>query len=381
MNSKERVITALEHNEPDRVPTGEIGIDYPIIERVLARKTFYRTKWKELKALWEGKRNEVVESYKKDIVDLTKKLELDFIPVFLIPFFPLDPLGLKNIIKKPRFIDEYTWEDGDGDIWKFLPGSEGWPTCIKQRELTIDDIQIPLKVEIDESQLELIRYVVKKLGKTHFILGRGVDGTFPWFIGGMENFLAKMVTEPEFIRKTIEASTKRAIEIGKVLIEEGCDGLLLETDYCGDQGPMMSPKHFKEYIYPSLAKHCAEFHKAGAWVIKHTDGNTWQILDMMIETGIDALHGIQTTAGMDIKEMKEKVGNKISLWGAIYSDLLIRGTEEEVAKEIEYDIKYAGLGGGLVITSGNTIQVETKYDNYMAMLRTVKKKGVYPINL
>jgi len=78
---KERVLLALKHKEADRVPVGEVSADYEIIEKVLGRKTFYRAKWREWQALWEGRRDEVVESQKKDIVDLAKKLEWDFVPV------------------------------------------------------------------------------------------------------------------------------------------------------------------------------------------------------------------------------------------------------------------------------------------------------------
>jgi uroporphyrinogen decarboxylase len=73
------------------------------------------------------------------------------------------------------------------------------------------------------------------------------------------------------------------------------------------------------------------------------------------------------------------VGDTITLWGAIDCDLLIRGAEEDVAREVEYDITQAGPGGGLVITSGNTIMVGVAYENYMAMLRAVREKGRYPI--
>lgn len=371
MLPKERVIRALNHQEPDRVPTGEIGIDYPITERVLGRETFYRAKWKEMIALWDGRRDEVVESTKRDLVDLVRKLELDFVPVFFVP-----PKGHRP--QKPKFLDTYTWEDEVGRIWKFSPESEGWPLCIQEVDVSLEEIKVPSTVEIDESELELVRYVVNELGDTHFILGRDADGTFPC-PGGITSFLLKMIAEPEFVSKAIQASTKTAIARGNALIEAGCDGILMGADYCENRGPMMSPHHFREYIFPSLKEHCTAFHKAGVWAIKHTDGNTWPIMDMMLETGIDGLHGIQTTAGMDMRELKEKVGDRIALWGAIDCDLLIRGTEEAVAREVEYDITSAGPGGGLIVTSGNTIMVGVRYENYMAMLKTVRDKGRYPI--
>jgi len=371
MLPKERVIRALNHEEPDRVPTGEIGIDYPITERALGRETLYRAKWREYMALWQGRRDEYVESCKRDIVDLVKTLGLDFVPVFPVP-----PKGYNPGM--PEFIDDYTWRERNGRIMKYSPVSGGHAICIKHPPVTTDDIIIPKKIEIKDSQLELVRHIVKELGDTHFILGRNGDGTYPQ-TGGLTNFLAKMHSEPEFVRKAIKASTKWAIEEGKILIEEGCHGICMGSDYCYKSGPMMSPKHFREFIYPSLKEHCTAFHKAGAYIIKHTDGNTWQILDMMVEAGIDAYQAIELQAGMDIKALKEKYDGKLCLFGGVDCSTLVAGTEEDVEREVEYAIRHGAPGGGLVLVSSNTIMAGVKYENYMKTLKTVKEKGVYSI--
>ena len=55
MTGKERVIAALEHREPDRVPTGENAVDYELVEKALGRPTLYNARWRELQALWQGK--------------------------------------------------------------------------------------------------------------------------------------------------------------------------------------------------------------------------------------------------------------------------------------------------------------------------------------
>ncbi|KPJ63426.1 MAG: hypothetical protein AMS15_00260 [Planctomycetes bacterium DG_23] len=373
MTPKERVIAALEHRQPDRVPTGEIGIDFPTTERVLGRKTLYRAKWTTYMALWEGRRDEYVESCKRDIVDLIKALELDYVPVFLVPRKGYAP-GM------PEFVEEYTWREKNGAVMKFSPESGGHAIAISHPEVSLDDIVVPEKTEVEDSQLELVRHIIKELGETHFILGRGADGTYPC-TGGITNFLMKMITEPEFVRKAIQARTKRAIAVGQVLIEEGCDGILMGSDYAYVSGPMMSPEHFKKFIYPALKEHCDQFHRAGAFVIKHTDGNTWQILDMMLDAGIDGYQAIELNAGMDIKRLKEKYGGRLCLFGGVDCATLVAGSAEDVREEVRYAIKYGAPGGGLVITSGNTIMAGVKYENYMAMLDEVRKSGQYPIRL
>jgi len=82
MTPKERVYTTLNHKEPDIIPWGEHAIDYTIYEMVLGRESFVRAKIKETKALWEGRRDEVVSSYKRDLIDLSDALGLDIINVY-----------------------------------------------------------------------------------------------------------------------------------------------------------------------------------------------------------------------------------------------------------------------------------------------------------
>lgn len=109
MTSKERVLKALDREEPDRVPVGEWGIDHDTVEKVIGHETYWRARAKETKDLWRGKRDEVVESYKKDLVELIEKLDHDLVPVHLVP-----PKGLAP--SKVKQIDEDTWKDEEGRI-------------------------------------------------------------------------------------------------------------------------------------------------------------------------------------------------------------------------------------------------------------------------
>ncbi len=85
MLPKERVIATLEHRPFDRVPVGEIGVDYPITDRTVGYETLYRAKWREYQAYWQGRRDEIVESYKRDIVALACTFERDVVPTPLVP--------------------------------------------------------------------------------------------------------------------------------------------------------------------------------------------------------------------------------------------------------------------------------------------------------
>src|SRR5512136_2044036 len=79
MTPKERMLAVLHGERPDQVPTGELGVDYPITEYVLGRSTYYRAKRKERSAVWNGGRDEVVASQKRDLVALARAMEWDFV--------------------------------------------------------------------------------------------------------------------------------------------------------------------------------------------------------------------------------------------------------------------------------------------------------------
>lgn len=364
MLPKERILYALHHREPDRIPVGEIGVDYPITERALGHPTLYRGKWKEYQALWQGRRDEYVESCKRDLVALARQFEWDFVPVFLVPPRDVAP-------RPPRFLSKYTWEEPDGRIMQFSPETEGHPVCVQYPPLSRETLRDE-PASIDPSQLELVEHVVRELGATHFILGRGEDGTFPHERYGLTELLTAMIDNPALVQQIIEIETRKAITINGALLDAGCDAVLPGDDYCSAKGPMMSPRHWRTFMLPALTKLCESAHRKGKYLIKHTDGNLWPLFDLLLEAGIDGWHGIQPSVGMDLTQLKARYGDRVCFWGGVEIDLLMEGTPDQVRSATHAAIKFAGSGGGLVLTSGNTLMVGARYENYLAMLEAAR---------
>ena len=95
MNSKERVRAALERRLPDRIPFGEFAIDFDTVERILGHETYVRAKAKCQIAFWEGRRDEVVQSWKEDGVELFRKLDcIDLVNLNAEAFGMAPPEGL-----------------------------------------------------------------------------------------------------------------------------------------------------------------------------------------------------------------------------------------------------------------------------------------------
>jgi uroporphyrinogen decarboxylase len=156
--------------------------------------------------------------------------------------------------------------------------------------------------------------------------------------------------------------------------------IMLGDDIAYRTAPMVSPAMYDEFIRPRLAKIVKVIHEEGALAVKHSDGNLWPILDMMISTGIDGINPIEPVAGMDIGEVKRKYGDRVCLIGNIdCGDLLSFGSEADVRRVVRDTIRTAGVGGGYIVSSSNTIHSAVKPENYRAMIEETHRSGVYPI--
>jgi uroporphyrinogen decarboxylase len=376
MTSKERVIAALKHIEPDRVPTGENQIDGYLVEQILGHPTLYNTGWKELEALWDGRRDAIVQDYCTAHVETVQALDWDYIRVPVVP-----PAGE---YQRPHMTGKYSWIDERGDEVHMNPDAGNIIIRSHFPDMRIDDLPDPDEpFEIDPTQLDALRYVVRELGDTHFIIGRSpIDGTFPWELTvGMEKFLMAMITDPEFVRRAAEVYVNRSIEYIKAMLDLGVDAVMTVDDYSDNRGPIMGKKLFQKFILPGIQRQCAAVHELGGYFIKHTDGNVWSILDDLVEIGIDGWHGIQTNIGMDLALLKERYGEKLCFFGGANCETLIAGTPEEVCAEVRYAIHHAAPGGGLIVTNSNVVQPGSRLENYTAMRQAVRDYGRYPISV
>ncbi len=100
MTSKERVIAALTHREPDRVPTGENQIDGHLVQEILGHPTLYNMGWQELEALWDGRREDIVQDYCTALVETARALEWDYARVPVVP--------ARREYKRPQMTGQYS---------------------------------------------------------------------------------------------------------------------------------------------------------------------------------------------------------------------------------------------------------------------------------
>ena len=118
MNGKQRIKAVLAREPVDRIPIGFFAIDFDTVEKILGHETYLRAKAKTQIAFWEGRRDEVVQSWKEDTIELYRKL--DFIDIINVGAMASGVAPPKDYApEKVRRIDANTWEAEDGRVWKY----------------------------------------------------------------------------------------------------------------------------------------------------------------------------------------------------------------------------------------------------------------------
>jgi uroporphyrinogen-III decarboxylase len=373
MNQKNRIITALKHEEADRIPTGENAIDGKLAKEILGTPLLYNMGWQELQAVWNGRRDEVVRDACRVHVELPLALEWDYVRV------PVVPAAKKY--SPPAMTGENSWINEQGYEVRFNPEAGNIITRNEFPEMTVGDLPDPeQEIVIDSSELDAIRHTVRELGNSHFVIARTpVDGSYPWAqTVGMESFLMKMIMDPDFVEKAVAVYVNRSLAYIKAMLAEGVDAIMTTDDYSDNRGPIMGMELFRKFVLPGIEKQCRVIHELGGYFIKHTDGNLWEVLDDLVEIGIDGWHGIQRNIGMEMGKLKQRYGNTLCLFGGVNAETLISGTPQAVREEVRTAIEQAGKGGGLVLTCSNVVPAGASLENYRAMRKAIADYGAYP---
>lgn len=212
---------------------------------------------------------------------------------------------------------------------------------------------LPLHYLSEEHMKETARYI-NQVTNNEFLLTAHGDGTFAIPDGdGMLDFVYRIADEPDAVKEEARKMADNAIEHNKRLRDAGIDSFILCSDYCFNNGPFLSPDMFREFVQPYLAEIIASIRADGAYAIKHTDGDIMPILDQLVECKPHALHSLDPMAGVDIKVIKERVGDKVALCGNVHCAHLQTGTDEQVLESCRYAMENGKPGGGYIFCTSN----------------------------
>ncbi len=222
------------------------------------------------------------------------------------------------------------------------------------------------------------RAVKEHTGKKALILHLNDVLSIPSRLMPFEDFLIKVYEEPELVKILISMSVDINLKMAKEAVKRGIKIAYTGDDFAYNSGPMMAPQVFRDIFYPELKRVVKGYKELGLLVIKHTDGNIYPILDMIVDSGFDCLDPIDPIAGMDLQKVKTDYGDRITLKGNVdCSTTLSFKTEKETIEETKKCLEIAMPGGGYILSSSNSIHSAVKPKNYTAMLDTLKKFGKY----
>jgi len=212
---------------------------------------------------------------------------------------------------------------------------------------------------------------------------RAVIGVFTWgayfvasFLRGMEDLMMDFAMRPDYAHHLIGRVTERLLTyLDRMLTEhgEGIDIVYMADDYCSQQAPLFSPRVFEEFVTPYLARVVDRVHQHDKKFLLHCCGAVRPLLPMIVDAGVDMIEPIQIRAeGMDPEGLKHDFGKDLCFYGGVdLQDILCHGTPDEVAAEVRRLCRILGQNGGYILGPGHTyIQIDAPVENILAMYDT-----------
>ncbi len=359
MTGKQRILAALSVQQPDRVPLYIHGINEAPIIGIGRHLT---------DGLPEPKGfHEMTDSEKMTLLDT----------LFLIhEAFGVDGFTSFEIgHEKP--VDEHRVKDDWGVVYTRNP--HGLPVPTGHPVTSVSDLN-GYKPPAPKPENLLLLEMARERFKGEKALFWLMRGTFvlSWRLAGMSHLMIQMIENPEFVHRIAAMTLEFNLQMLELLFEAGLDVLVVEDDIAQTKGPLIAPAHFLEFVNPYNKKIVKRAHDLGLKVVRHSDGNLWKLLDILLETGYDGLNPLEPHADMHLKAVKDYCGDRICLLGNIDCiDLLPDGTPEQVDDAVKQAIEDAGSGGGLIICSSNSLHPGVDPENCIAMFEATKRYGEY----
>jgi len=380
MTPRERVMAALNHQEPDRVPidlgqaTGD-GITLGAYRKLLRHLGLddSRIHVRDRRGQTARVDEEVLRRFRVDVRGIGLGA----------------PENWKDV-----WLDDHTYQDEWGVIRTMPPGA-----------LYYDLVRSPFAEEATISAIERYRWpdpadpgryrgLREKARHLHreTEYAAVLDLNCSFFLRccelrGWENFYTDLVENVAFAETLMDRFLEiRLLIAGQALqeVEDNIDIVMVTSDDLGMiDRPLVSPALYRSLIKPRQRRTFDFFRaRTRAKLYCHTDGAIYPLIPDLIEIGVDALNPIEVSAaGMgDTTKLKREFGDRLAFWGAIDTRRILPfGTAEEVREEVRRRIHDLGPGGGYVVSPVHNIQPDVPPENVVAMYDAAYELGCYPL--
>ena len=355
MTSKERMMAALAHRQPDRTPVFEYVLLSPVADWILGRDYADfggdRDAW--IKRACERGYEATLRQYAADRVELAQRLGHDLIYCVPCPTYDDILSSRRNatlIIEQPAPLDD--------------------PVAVIKRRNQDNRAKLD---QTDPEQAYLIYDLLKEEMRQ-----RDLDLPIyaPAFMHGIWTDVALMQTmllEPAAAHEHFKLMTRFALRQIDRYLQADIAIIGIGGDFSGNR-PLISPASYRAFIVPELRILSAAIHHGGRYVCNASDGNLWPCIDdFLTGAGADAYGEVDYGAGMDLLSLKERFGRRITFIGNMDSGNVLSFFEPEQIAAVTHACLDAGWGnGGHIFTASNAITRSVPLDHYLAMVNAYR---------
>jgi len=398
MSSRERVLAAIDHREPDRVPIDLGGTRVTSIEPGLYTRLREQlgVRGDPVKVLdvWQmlaWVEQPVVEALGVDVLPVPRLIQ-DF--GMRIDAWRPWQLDDGTLVQMPANFEPVTDEDGslciyqDGElVGKKVPASPFFDRMVEFKVYDplppIESFKMPMFTDKDlawrRHWAETLRAQTDKalMGEFGPILGR-------W--GSYQEWMYTIAANPDYVIAYYERKVENLLANLKLYADavgDNIDVIWWGEDFGTQTGLMISPRMFNQMVAPYYKRLFDWVHAHTAWkVFFHCCGAIYPIIGTWIDCGVDILNPVQTTAaGMEPKKLKTEFGDRLVFWGGGIDTqtVLPFGTLDEIREQVQERIRIFGPGGGFVFNPTHNIQSDVTVDRLLAMFQAVHDYGQYPL--
>ncbi len=379
MNSRERLLAALAHREPDRIPF-DLGSTQVTGIHVIAYRRL--RDYLGLPRL-EPQICDAIQQLARVDDDLVEKLGVD-----IRGLYPLNSHNW-NIVERDR--GDYSEYRDEWGITHRRPKPEGLyysmvRSPLADASVTADDVRsYPWPNTADPARIAGLREQAagfRAQGRAVMIKGV-LAGVFEMGqrVRGMENLLMDMASNESLACAVLDRMAELKLAFWEMALPSLADvvDVVSEADDYGTQlSQLISPKMFRKLVKPRLASVFSRIHQLAptAKLFFHSCGNVRPLLPDFVELGVDILNPVHIRAtGMDPFALKRDFGKDIVFWGGGVDtqDILPQGTPQEVRDDVRRNLATLAPGGGFVFNPVHNIQADVPPENIVAMWQALRE--------
>jgi uroporphyrinogen decarboxylase len=196
-----------------------------------------------------------------------------------------------------------------------------------------------------------------------------------WTLAGMETVLAAMLDQPAFVHELMDRILEYDLEVTRQALSFPLDGMRFGDDWGQQRGLIMGPILWKEFIRPRIARLYGLVHEKGKKVFIHSCGRVEELMPDLIECGVDVFNPFQPEV-MDVDDIKKRFGSRMAFFGGISTQKTLPfATPAEVREETRRLIDHIGLSGGFIAAPAHDVPKDARPENVAAMLETLQHQA------